>query len=308
MKEIYFNGKYEIEKIKCSNNTVYLSDFIYKSSDGIEYNMIIKNKGYNGDWHIIELLSDNKLYATNNLWYTNNTNITAKIIETEISYSTIKEKYSDKDINYINSLNYVNECDIHKINIICEESITKYSIMEKKEEEEKLIKKFKRDNFIKYICSTNDNDLSTLKIVSYPRNMDINDKLYEVRSNTHSEYFSNIYEAQTEYLSWLSSTIDNIWNDYGSDCSNIKELNRIITKVDQNYINKKLLDEAYDYNIIFAKCKQLKNYPSNYSNTIYIIKNEQIEKFYRLYKCDFIDYNILNENCNLFKWRIKKYR
>jgi hypothetical protein len=317
IKKIYFNSNYKIEKIKCSNNVVYLSDFIYKSLDGIVYNMIIKNKGYRGDWHIIELLSDNKLYATDNLWYSdsykNNTDINTKIIETEISYLKIKEKYSDKNINYINSLDYVNECDIDRIKIICEESIKNHLIMEEKEKEEKIKDDFKYNNLIRHILCRADNDMDLLKIISYPKNMDTQNKVYEVYHSTRSggdcsEYFNNIDDAQKEFITRLMYTIMGEIEEDLEDCINNGKLDeslyRSLIMVEKKYLNKKLIEEAYKYDIIFVKCKRLnkymksksliggKFYGPNFDDYIYIINEKHYEKLKKLF--DFIDYNYLD--------------
>ena len=66
IKKIYFYCEYKIKEIRCKDNDVYLSDFKYKSLDGNEYMMIIKPKGCYGSWHVIKLLSEDKLYATDN--------------------------------------------------------------------------------------------------------------------------------------------------------------------------------------------------------------------------------------------------
>ena len=74
---------------------------------------------------------------------------------------------------------------------------------------------------------------------------------------------------------------------------------------EQKYINKQLLEEAYEYNIIFSKCEQLKKYLiseyytlyEKFCNQIYIIKREWIDIFKKLCNIDFIDYNLLNIKC-----------
>ena len=291
IKKIYFNCEYKIKGIKCKDNIVYLSDFKYKSLDGNEYMMVIRNKGYSGSWHVIKLLSEDKLYVTDNLWYSEkNEDFNAEIVEREIYYSDLIEKYNDKNINYINSLDYINECDIDNIKTLCEETIKKCLI-----EEERT--KFKYDNLTRHICSSDDSDMGTLKILSYPRNMDINNIVYEVCSDSHSEFFGNIREAQTEYLKWLSSTVDNKYNQdmmYGSKPT-CKTLYLYLISVEQKYLNRSLLEEAYKYDIFFTKSKKLNKLYND--DNVYIMKSEWIKKYKTLCKCDFIDYNLLNLEC-----------
>ncbi len=299
IKRIPFFLEYKINKIKCEDFVIYLSDFIYKSSNGNEYYMVVYPKGCEGDWHVMKSSSENKLYATDNLWYgSHNKNTDIQIIDERISYSELTKKYNDKNINYINSLDYVDDCDIKKIKIKCKESITTYF-------KEQIKIDFKYKHLITHISSTDDCDMCTLKIISYPESIDTNGRIYEVCSNTHSEYFRNIYDAQTCYLEWLFSTLNNKYNNYKSCCfftksNDIDSLYMFLITVDIKYLNKNLLEEAYKYNIIFTKCKQLKYYNAS-NNNIYIIKTEWIKQMKELYNCDFIDYNLLNARCNKSK-------
>lgn len=303
IKEIYFNNSYRIKEIICENYSIHLSDFKYKSLDGTEYKMIIKNKGCHGAWHIIELLSENKLYAINNLWYSNiNNNFNAKIIKTETSLSYIKEKYNDENINYINSLDYVNESDIDEIKNICEESIKTHFIME----EEKIKDDFKNDNLFTYIyCGCN---TDSLEITSYPyKYPDKNSKIYEVfqvYGETGGDFnidFCNIYDAQKEFLERLNFILNSKLMKQNLEYFISKKDMEIfyggLLQVDKKYLNKKLLEDAYSYNIIFAKCKKL-NKIMNKENKLYIIKSNMIKKLNKEFDLNFIDYYLLNHKRN----------
>jgi hypothetical protein len=301
IEDIYFNGNYKIDKIKCRNYVVYLSDFKYTSSNGNEYNMIYKNKGYYGQWHVIKSLSENKLYATNNLWsgYSiNNTDMNAIIIDTELTYSKLKEKYGHKNICYIDSLDYANETDINEIKLRCEESI--------KEQQET---DFKDNNSVRHIFCGANNDMDTIEITSYPQNMDINDIVYEVYYSSrtggdNSETFDNMQDAQKFFFKILYLIVGSM-DEYLEDCiqdKNIDDLNYYLIEVNKIYLKKEILEQNYSYDLMFVNSKTLdKHIKSKYSWNTDDDDDDDVEE--RIYIINIKHYEILNELFNFVEYK-----
>ena len=122
MQKIIYSGKTEISNLICRGYEIHISDFEYTSKDGITYLMIINNKGYDGDWHVIQSLEDNKLYATDNLWSWNNKNkFNSIVIKTQITKKDITQNYNE--ILYINNLNFFNNEKLQQVKNDCETSI-----------------------------------------------------------------------------------------------------------------------------------------------------------------------------------------
>jgi hypothetical protein len=171
-------------------------------------------------------------------------------------------------------------------------------------EEKKL--KFKNDNFIRHIDCCNDGS-KRLYITSYPRNMDINNKIYDIYVFDGSTwpgyhiFFNDIYDAQEYFLDKLWGFLERIRVHIDDKIS----LYQLLITVDIQFLNKKLLQDAESYDIIFTKCKELDNYIiKHYSkfisrNRIYIIKREWIKIFNEKFKLNFIELNLLLRNKNI---------
>lgn len=123
MKNIEYIGKTKIKKLICSGYQVLISDFEYTSEDGEKYQMCINRKGFDGRWHIIKSMTDNKLYGTNNLWTDiKKSEYNAMVIESEISEENIRKI---EGIIYLNKIEFFEEEEIEEIKKACEESIKK---------------------------------------------------------------------------------------------------------------------------------------------------------------------------------------
>jgi hypothetical protein len=293
-KDICFRGtRYKIDRIKCRNHTICLSDFKYTSLDGNEYNMIETNKGYNGEWHIIKSLTENKLYATNNLWdelSVNSTDMNAIIIDTKISFSTIEEKYGDKNIHFINSLDYINETDIDEIKLNCEKSIEEHKKLE-----------FKNNNLIKHIFCGSNNDLDIVQIISYPRNMNINDKVYEVNYGSHcggnfSDFFDNFNDTKEHFFKKLYLVIKNM-DKYLEQCiedENIDCLDNYLIKIPKKYLKQDFLENSHLQELVLVKSKILNDYIQSKNS---LINNDDI------YVINIKHYEILKKLFNFTKYK-----
>ena len=98
------------------------------------------------------------------------------------------------------------------------------------------------DNFIRHIDCCNDSS-KRLYITSYPRNMDINNKIYDIyvfdgsRWPGYHIFFNDIYEAQEYFL-------DKLWGflDYEKIRGYIDDkisLYQLLITVDIKFLNKK---------------------------------------------------------------------
>lgn len=54
MQNIKYNNNGKISNLICRGFEIHISDFEYTAKDGITYLMVVNNKGYDGQWHVIQ--------------------------------------------------------------------------------------------------------------------------------------------------------------------------------------------------------------------------------------------------------------
>ncbi len=290
MERVEFSRGYTIKKIICQGYIIKLSDFEYTANDGKKYLMYV-SKGHYGAWHVVKSLIDNKLYAVDNLWSSSrekNIERNAVVIASDISYNTLLKKFGDKELNYVNTLDYVNEEDLDQIKNDCEKSIKKH-----------IKENYIRENTKYYLKISNDSGNHWSHLYKKPLNIDT--KKIEYFFHIRNEYgdFEDRFETFDEALEECVNSINrhnkkfiekckyfygeyinciNDDNDYISDDKNKKFADNLISTKVVN-INDEIVDQLKKYNINFYQIIT-KNINSvfgdyNYSLTIaYLLSDE----------------------------------
>jgi len=291
MKNIKYNNNGEISNLICRGFKIHISDFKYTAKDGITYLMVVNNKGYDGQWHVIQSLIDNKLYATNNLWSISDdeNKFNSIVIKTKITKEEILKNYDE--IIYINNLNFFNDTKLQEVKDNCEISIKKHF-------ENEYIQK----NTIQYLSLSD--DYSRLEIHLYSEPISINNSLIKYYVHYGSIRGDNIEKYNTIDLAILkcSELIYNYYN-YMSFDNNIK--NEIETNEDESCSDNDEIENEYNEEII-SKLLSIGNTKNN-KNIIQLMNTYGIYLFNIQNNTFVLTQLIYKKLSNYTKIKITKY-
>ena len=234
---IKFNGK---EKIM-------LSDFEYTNEYGKKFNMTVMPKGCHGNWRIYKN-ENNEIFASNNVWYSSNSNIIKE------NYELIEEiKFTDDFINkyptieIFNSLKCVKSDDLADIKLKCEEAILR-------DKEQNFILENTKTLFYLDLYDGS----SGLKLYSQPIKAFAEDIDYRLTIFENYTGFTKIYDTLNEayndcfkYLEILINDLHKQINDYDNEY-----IIDILPTIKKCHINNEIKNYAKSHNCKFYVCNE----------------------------------------------------
>jgi hypothetical protein len=253
--QIPYLGATIINKFRCKGVKINLTDFIYINKNGQEYNMFINNKGDFGKWYILESIKSQKLYATNNLWFFNNIeydNIDyedVNIIDNLDTLDDLQNKY--KNIQIINTFDFLNINQIKEVIKNCERSIEEYNK-----------KKYIHDN-TKLLYFYGDNWYNFIKLEEKPDKINIKENIYTVFINGQygdcEKKFISLKDAKNEIIDSINILVKSIkLNKIDLDK---KIIHDCFVKTKVKYLDQYMRDCLFcKYNLVLCYSKKINNY------------------------------------------------
>ncbi len=161
---------------------------------------------------------------------------------------------------------------------------------------------YKNYDSSKTLINCGDDSDNYIKIYYHYNENEKNYKVFEVYHSSGggdcSEYFFIYEDAKHEFLKRLYHTIEYKNEKHKYDDIELNNIFYSLITTEKKYLNKKLLEDAYEYDIVFVKSKKINDYVNNKSGTnifkdyIYVLN---IDKYLELKdKYSFIDYNFLD--------------
>lgn len=226
-ENIYLYNSNDFSIFHTKNYTIYITDFKY-----LNYNFVIKNKGFDGEWFIFHSKKDNIFYASDNVWSTSNKKYSNDLtLIKQTKFSHIKNNYIDKN-NFIilNDLKYLKN-NINNINDKLDKEIKEHQI-------ENMIYK----NSTKLLGISNDGCTYEIIVRKKPKisksNMEITNYYYEL---IHGSFEGNC----VEHFDDLSNVIDFIVENIDSYYQKIK-INKSNNNNDYYNINNYIYTDTSD--------------------------------------------------------------